>query len=323
MSELPDILDGLRTVERDVLVHVPAGRRRTCLRILRAALGPSALELDELEIFATPDAPADRRRAIASYLALVHLAQDFHVRYPLVEGHGNFGSLSGDPPGAPRFTECRLSPFGEAVAAGWFPHGLVNGRPPHLLGHHARGVAAALELAVADPEATDDQILDALGPPELATGGALVDADAVRDVMRTGRGTLRVRSRVEVADRALVVLDLAWGANKSDVLTELRSGELAGVAAVDEAHPDRPFDIVIELLRGHDPVRVLANLFERTQLERAIPVDLRVDDNGVERPITSAELVRVFARSRPVRSGELLQLTKPDPRRTWCHPWLR
>ncbi|WP_287129944.1 DNA topoisomerase (ATP-hydrolyzing) subunit A [Candidatus Cyanaurora vandensis] len=235
---LPDVRDGLKPVHRRILFAMhelglsPDRPFRKCARVVGDVLGKYHPHGDT-----------------AVYDALVRLAQDFASRYPLIEGHGNFGSLDNDPPAAMRYTESRLSPVategllqevGEPsvdfqdnfdgssqepeVLPARLPFLLLNGAngiavgmatniPPHNLGELVDGLVALIE----DPDLTLEQLLNHIPGPDFPTGGEVVGAESIRDAYRTGRGSVTMRGLIELetlperrTKQALVIRSLPY-----------------------------------------------------------------------------------------------------------------
>lgn len=222
---LPDVRDGLKPVQRRILYAMselglePDKPFKKCARVVGEVLGKYHPHSDP-----------------AVYDALVRLAQDFTTRYPLIEGHGNFGSIDGDEPAAIRYTECRLAPiamemlrdidkdtvefvpnFDEslkepAVLPARFPNLLVNGSagiavgmatniPPHNLGEVIDGILMIVDRKIADePGPSDDELMTVVKGPDFPTGGLILGRDGIRDAYRTGRGIVTIRGLAHIEE---------------------------------------------------------------------------------------------------------------------------
>src|SRR5881396_1686638 len=236
---LPDVRDGLKPVHRRVLYAMhesglqPNRPTRKCARVVGEVMGNYHPHGDQ-----------------AIYDALVRLAQPFSLRYPLVDGQGYFGSVDGDPPGAMRYTECRLSRIATemlrdiesdtvdfvpnydesrrqpSVLPARFPNLLVNGStgiavgmatniPPHNLGE----VVDALVAVIDDPEIDVDRLTRHIKGPDFPTGGIIVGREGIREAYRSGRGRIVMRARAHVEElrggkTAIIVSELPYGVKK-------------------------------------------------------------------------------------------------------------
>lgn len=243
---LPDVRDGLKPVHRRILYAMlemgstPDKPYRKSARIVGEVLGKYHPHGD-----------------VALYDTMVRLAQDFNTRYPLVDGHGNFGSLDGDAAAAMRYTEARLSPlamelladlhketvdfrpnFDEsllepAVLPSRFPNLLANGSsgiavgmatniPPHNLGE----LIDALHRLIENPHVSIDELCRLVKGPDFPTGGLVVGTEGIREAYRTGRGIIRIRGRVHLdktdkGKRHLVISDLPYQQNKARLVEKI------------------------------------------------------------------------------------------------------
>ena len=247
---IPDVRDGLKPVHRRILYAMGEDLglfsdkpHRKCARIVGEVLGKYHPHGDS-----------------AVYDALVRLAQDFSIRYPLVDGHGNFGSVDGDPPAAQRYTEARLAPIASemlrdiekqtvdfypnfddsemqpVVLPSRFPNLLVNGSdgiavgmatniPPHNLDEVINGTIALME----NPEITVDELMKYIPSPDYPTGGILMGGAAIRQAYRTGRGGIVVRAKTEIEEyqsgnttrTRIVVTELPYQVNKARLIENI------------------------------------------------------------------------------------------------------
>ena len=248
---------------------------------------------------------------LSVYDALVRMAQPFSLRYPLIDGQGNFGSIDGDPPAAMRYTEARLSAIAEEMLLdiekdtvrwgdnfdgtlkephllpGKLPNLLVNGSegiavgmatnmPPHNLGE----VVEALLLLLRDPEASLEQVMTLLPAPDFPTGGFIASSTGVREAYATGRGTLRLRGRAEVRERdgrdEIVVTEIPYEVNKSGLLQMIadlvKSKRLDGITDLRDESDREGTSVVLELRRDVPAEIVLNRLYEHTPLETSYGV---------------------------------------------------
>ena len=247
---------------------------------------------------------------LSVYDALVRMAQPFSLRYPLVEGQGNFGSIDGDGPAAMRYTEARLSPVAsemledlEKDTVAWgdnfdgslkepmllpsrLPTLLVNGSagiavgmatnlPPHNLGE----VVDALRLVLERPEASLDEVLKVLPGPDFPTGG-LLSREGIREAYETGRGTLLLRAKAEVRERdnktEVVVTEIPYEINKSQLLEEtaelIKGKRIDGISDLRDESDKDGISVVFELKRDASPELVLNQLYAHTRLETSFGV---------------------------------------------------
>lgn len=320
---LPDVRDGLKPVHRRILYAM-------------------------YELGLTPDRPFKKSATVvgevlgkfhphgdaAVYEALVRMVQDFSLRYPLVEGQGNFGSIDGDAAAAYRYTEVRLaSPAMELLAdidkdtVAWLPNfdnrlkepAVLPGRLPNLLvngsagiavgmstnvpPHNLREVAEALKILVNDPQCTVRDLMRALPGPDFPTGGFLVGREGIREMYETGKGRLLVRARLvkEVlrgGKEQLVVTELPYGVSKLKVIEQIaelaRRGKLEEVSELRDESDREGMRLVLELKRGADARRVLRTLLKRTSLQTTFGAHLLALDHGQPREFNLKELLEQY-----------------------------
>ena len=311
---LPDVRDGLKPVQRRILYAMwEAGLRpdrplRKCAR----AVG---------EVMQKYHPHGDT----SIYDALVRMAQDFTMRAPLIDGHGNFGSIDGDNAAAMRYTEARLSEIAMALVDGIneqtvdfvpnydgddeepvvlparLPNLLLNGSsgiavgmatniPPHNLGE----LIDACLLLIDRPEATLDQLLDKVPAPDFPTGGRIVATDGIRQAYTTGRGAVTVEAIATTEMRSggmprIIVTEIPYQVNKATLLE--RIADLVKNRRIDEIRDLRDessrdgMRIVIELKRGEDPARVLGKLYKRSDLRTNFNVNIVALDRGQPRTL--------------------------------------
>jgi DNA gyrase subunit A len=311
---LPDVRDGLKPVQRRILYAMwEAGLRpdrplRKCAR----AVG---------EVMQKYHPHGDT----SIYDALVRMAQDFTMRAPLVDGHGNFGSIDGDNAAAMRYTEARLSEIAMALLDGIdeqtvdfvpnydgddeepvvlparLPNLLLNGSsgiavgmatniPPHNLGE----LIDACLLILDRPNATLDQIMERVPAPDFPTGGRIVTTDGIRQAYSTGRGAVTVEAIATTEMRSggmprIIVTEIPYQVNKATLLE--RIAELVKARRIDEIRDLRDessrdgMRIVVELKRGEDPARVLAKLYRHSDLRTNFNVNLVALRDGQPRTL--------------------------------------
>ncbi|MFD1561994.1 DNA gyrase subunit A [Haloarchaeobius amylolyticus] len=273
----------------------------------------------------------------AIYDTLVRMAQDFSMRYPLVDGQGNFGSMDGDPAAAQRYTEARMSPISEELLAdiekdtvdfssnyddrlqepdvlpAAFPNLLVNGSsgiavgmstniPPHNLGEV---IDATIEL-IDDPEATVDDLMDHVKGPDFPTGANIVGRDAIYSAYKTGRGRVRVRAEYEVEEwkngrERIVITELPYQANKARLVEriaeDVNEGEIEGISDLRDESDRDGVRIVIELKRGAN-ADVVENKLLENHLERTFGVINLALVDGQPRVLSLKETLEEYVAHR-------------------------
>ncbi len=241
------------------------------------------------------------------YGALVRLAQDFAIRYPLVSGHGNFGSVDGDPPAAYRYTESRLSKLADEmlrdidketvdfspnfdatrkqpdVLPARFPNLLVNGSdgiavgmatniPPHNLNETIDAVIAEIN----NPDMTIEEIMEILPAPDYPTGGVIMGTEALRQAYLTGKGGVVIRSKTEIEEHEdgksrIIVTEIPYQVNKSEMIKNIanmvKDKRIDGISDIREESDRHGMRIVFEVKRDFNAQVVLNTLFKRTQLQ--------------------------------------------------------
>ncbi len=324
---LPDVRDGLKPVHRRVLYAMYDGGYRPdrgyfkCARVVGDTMGSYHPHGDA-----------------SIYDALVRLAQPWSMRYPLVDGNGNFGSPGNDPPAAQRYTECRLAPLAmemlreidqetvdfqanydgrqqePLVLPSRFPNLLVNGSAGIAVGmatnippHNLREVVAGVRWFLEHPDAPAEELLDALleriKGPDFPTGGLIVGRDGIGDAYRTGRGSIRMRSVVEVEEvrgrTQLVVTELPYQVNPDNLAEKIaelvKDGRMSGIAELkDESSARTGQRLVIVLKRDAVAKVVLNNLYKHTQLQDSFGANMLSIVDGVPRTLRLDEMIRYY-----------------------------
>ena len=310
---LPDVRDGLKPVHRRILYAMyednlthdkPFKKSATCVGDVLGRYHPHG------------DASV--------YDALVRLAQDFSMRYPLVDGHGNFGSVDGDPPAAYRYTEARLSKISEEMlrdidkeTVDWdpnfdesrkeprvlpsrFPNLLVNGSSGIAVGmatnippHNLREVIDAVICVLDDPEATLADLMEHIKGPDFPTRGIIMGRSGIRAAYATGRGRLMVRARTEFEefgkDRIrIIVTELPYQVNKrmliKSMAEQVEDKRLEGISDIRDETDRNGMRIVIELKKDANPQVVLNRLFAQTQLQTTFAINMLALVNNQSQP---------------------------------------
>jgi DNA gyrase subunit A len=312
---LPDVRDGLKPVHRRVLYAMhdlglqPNRPYRKSATVVGEVIGKYHPHGDA-----------------AVYDTLVRLAQDFSLRYPLVDGQGNYGSVDGDPAAAMRYTEARLERmatemlrdissdtvdfapnFDESqrepvVLPARFPNLLVNGSdgiavgmatkiPSHNLGEVVDATVALIE----NPDLADEELLGHIKGPDFPTGGVIVGVRGIRDAILTGRGSVRVQARAHTEQikgnrTQIVVTEIPYQVNKSYLLQKIaelvKERKLTDISDLRDESDRNGMRIVIELKREAVPKVVLNNLYKHTQMQQSFGVNLVALVDGVPRTLS-------------------------------------
>lgn len=298
---LPDVRDGLKPVHRRILYAMnEAGLT------YNKPHKKSAQAVGEVMGKYHPHGDS------AIYDSMVRMAQDFSMRLPLVDGHGNFGSIDGDPPAAHRYTEARLAkPAMEmladlnkdtvdlqpnyddsltepAVLPARFPNLLVNGSSGIAVGmatnippHNLREVTKAVCMMIDNPDATTAELMEVLPGPDFPTGGVIMGTDGIRDAYETGRGSITVRSKVHIEQvkngrQRLVVTEIPYQVNKAllqeKIAQAVNEKKIEGISDLRDESNRKGMRIVIDLKQGAIPQVVLNNLYKKTQLQTTFGV---------------------------------------------------
>ncbi|HBL36697.1 MAG TPA: DNA gyrase subunit A [Firmicutes bacterium] len=320
---LPDVRDGLKPVHRRILYGMyesgttPDKPYKKSARIVGDVMGRYHPHGDS-----------------AIYDATVRMAQDFSYRNPLVDGHGNFGSVDGDPPAAMRYTEVRLSKLAvemlshiekdtvdflpnfdgsleePAVLPSRFPNLLVNGSagiavgmatnmPPHNLGEIIDGAI----LLIDDPETDAEALMEIVKGPDFPTGGIILGRDGIRSAYLTGRGSIKVRAKTRIETLSngksqIIVTELPYQVNKARLIEKIadlvRSKEIEGLTDLRDESDRSGMRIVIELKRDINPNILLNQLYKRTQLQDSFGVINLVLVDNEPRVLGLRDLIRHY-----------------------------
>lgn len=317
---LPDVRDGLKPVHRRILyalydLGVTSDRpHRKSAYLVGEVLGKYHPHGD-----------------MAVYDALVRMAQDFSTRYPLIDGHGNFGSVDGDSPAAMRYTEVRMSRLAEEMLAdieketvdfrpnyddsreeptvlpSRVPNLLVNGSsgiavgmatniPPHNLGE----IVDALVLLIEEPEADAGRLMRVVKGPDFPTGGIIMGRKGIEEAYREGRGAVRVRARAAIEEmpggkKAIIVSELPYQVNKARLVEKIaemvREKKLEGVSDLRDESDRTGMRVVIELRRDANPRVVLNRLYKHTQMEDTFGIIMLALVNGEPKILSLKEML--------------------------------
>ena len=321
---LPDVRDGLKPVHRRILWSM-----------LESGLRPDRPHRKAAWAVGEVVKKYHPHGLDAVYEALVRMAQDFSLRYPLVDPHGNFGSVDGDPPAAMRYTEARLAPIAlevlrdieaetvdfvpnydgheqePTVLPSRFPNLLVNGAggiavgmatniPPHNLGEVIDAVMHYLD----HPESKPKDLMKFIKGPDFPTGAAILGKQGITDAYTSGRGSIKVRAATQIEETSqgrqrIVVTELPYQVNKArlaEKIAELvRGGRLKDIADLRDESNRQGMRLVIELKRNANPHVVLNQLFKHTQLQESFGAIMLSLVDGVPRILNLAEMVGYYA----------------------------
>jgi DNA gyrase subunit A len=319
---LPDVRDGLKPVHRRILFSMMEGgllpdrpRRKSA-----AAVG---------DVIKKYHPHGDQ----SVYDALVRMAQDFSLRYPLIDPQGNFGSIDGDEAGAMRYTEARLSPLAmellrdidketvdfqpnfdgyeqePVVLPARFPNLLVNGSqgiavgmatnvPPHNLGEVIDAVVALIE----DPNTSIAQLMKKVRGPDFPTAGLIIGREGIKEAYETGRGSIKMRARVVVEEgprrERLVVTELPYMVNKARLAEKIaqlvNTRKLSDIADLKDESSRVGMRLVIDLKRGANPQVVLNQLYRHTQLQENFGVIMLALVDGVPRTLNLKQVIQHY-----------------------------
>lgn len=316
---LPDVRDGFKPVHRRIIYTMDeAGNTyehpyRKCAYTVGEVLGKYHPHGDA-----------------SVYDAMVRLAQDFSLRYPLVDGHGNFGSIDGDPPAAYRYTEARMSKIaGEMmsdinrdtvdfgtnyddkipepkVLPSRFPNLLVNGSTGIAVGmatnippHNLREAIDAINMVINDRDIPPEQLMTVIKGPDFPTGGIIMGRAGIRSAYMTGRGKIILRGRAEIVEEKthtrIVVTEIPYMVNKSRLLENIgnlmRDKRIEGISVLRDESDRNGMKIVMELKRDANANVVLNKLYNYTQLQDTVGVILLALVDGQPKILTLKEII--------------------------------
>ncbi|MGQ1797615.1 DNA gyrase/topoisomerase IV subunit A [Kocuria oceani] len=324
---LPDARDGLKPVQRRILFMMN-----------QMGLRPDRGHVKSARVVGEVMGKLHPHGDSAIYDAMVRLAQPFAMRLPLVDGHGNFGSLD-DGPAASRYTEARMAPaalaltadldedvvdfvpnydnqfFQPGVLPAAYPNLLVNGSSGIAVGmatnmapHNLREVVAGARHLVEHPEATLEELMRFVPGPDLPSGGRIVGLDGIRDAYRTGRGSFKTRAKVSIEQvsprkQGIVVTELPYMVGPEKVTEKIKEAaqakKLQGVSdVVDLTDRKNGMRLVIEVKNGFNPQAVLQQLYKYTPMEDSFGINNVALVDGRPRTMGLLELLRVYVEHR-------------------------
>jgi DNA gyrase subunit A len=324
---LPDVRDGLKPVQRRILVAMNdlglASNRgyRKCAKICGDTSGNYH-----------PHGEA------VIYPALVRLAQEFNMRYPLIDGQGNFGSVDGDPPAAMRYTEARLAKISEDILADLeketvdfvpnfdqtreepfvlpsrIPNLLVNGASGIAVGmatnippHNLREIVEAAIVLLDKPDTSLTEIMKIVPGPDFPTGAYIAGREGILAAYKTGRGSFMMRAKAAIEEvgkdrENIVVTEIPYQVNKSKLIERIaelvQTKKIEGIADVRDESSREGMRIVIEIKRGEESQLILNNLFKHTQMQESFGMILLAIVAGQPRELGLIPLIKLFLEHR-------------------------
>ena len=245
------------------------------------------------------------------YGAMVHIAQDFNMRYPLIDGHGNWGSLDGDPAAAMRYTECRMSPISHmmmenidketvdfcpnfddtftepTVLPTMFPNLLANGCtgiavgmgtniPPHNVADLYRSMDLILQNEIKGVDTPIEDLIGIIKAPDFPTAGEIINGSAMQDIYRTGRGRVVVRCKYQLEDKQIIVTELPFRVNKANLIEKIAAlrETLPDIKKVADESDKEGIRIVIGLAKDANAEWIIRQLLKKTDLQSSFSVNM-------------------------------------------------
>ena len=316
---LPDARDGLKPVHRRILYAMWSIGLKSSAKFRKSATVVG-------EVLGKYHPHGD----VAVYDAMVRMAQDFNMRYPMVWGQGNFGSVDGDSAAAMRYTESKLAKIAEEllldiekktvdfipnydgaheepkVLPAKLPNLILNGTsgiavgmatniPPHNLGE----IVGALLKLIDQPESSIEELMEFIKGPDFPTGGQIFNADDIRQVYATGKGGIVMRARAEIIEdkgnSKIIVTELPFQVNKSDLLTHIaelvKDKKLEGIKDLRDESDKDGIRIVVELKREAYPRKILNRLFAITSLQQTFHVNMLALVDGIQPRVLTLKMV--------------------------------
>ncbi len=319
---LPDVRDGLKPVHRRILYTMyengltPDQQYRKCADTVGSVLGKYHPHGDA-----------------SVYDALVRLAQSFSMRYPLVDGHGNFGSVDGDPPAAYRYTEAKMAKMSvnmltdinkktvdfqpnyddrlqePVVLPSRFPNLLCNGSVGIAVGmatnippHNLHEVIEGMKTVMKNPDCTLDELMESIQGPDFPTGGIIMGRAGIRAAYGTGRGKITLRSKTSIEEikgrNCIIVTEIPYMVNKARLCVAIadlvKEKRIEGIHDLRDETGKDGMRIVIELKKDANPELVLNKLFSYTQLQDTVGVIMLALVNGVPKILTLKEMLEQY-----------------------------
>jgi DNA gyrase subunit A len=324
---LPDVRDGLKPVHRRILYAMYKEGNTSDKRYVKCAAVVG-------EVIKKYHPHGDT----ALYDTLVRMAQDFNMRYPLIDGQGNFGSVDGDPAAAYRYTECRLARLAEELLADIeketvdfvpnfdesteepvvlptkVPNLLINGSDGIAVGmatkippHNLSEIIEATILLVNKPNASLDEVLALVPGPDFPTGAYIYGKSGIKTAYQTGRGqfTMRAKAAIERPTKEkqqIVITEIPYQVNKSKVIERIaelvQDKKIEGISDIRDESDREGMRVVVELKRGEQPEVILNNLYKHTQLQENFGMIMLAIVNGQPRTLSLIEAIQLFIEHR-------------------------
>jgi DNA gyrase subunit A len=323
---LPDVRDGLKPSQRRILVAMndlnlgPRSKYRKCAKVAGDTSGNYH-----------PHGEA------VVYPTMVRMAQDFSLRYPLVDGQGNFGSIDGDPPAAMRYTEARMSGVATQMLADLdketvdfepnydetrmqptvlpsrFPNLLCNGSDGIAVGmacslppHNLNEVIGGLRMLLDDPDASDIALMEHIQGPDFPTGGIVMGRSGIVQAYTTGRGKVRVRAKYTIEEKgqkqSIIIYEIPYQVRKTLIIDKMvevvRDGRITGISDVRDESDRDGMRLVVELKRGEDSQVILNQLFKFTPMQTTYSIINLAIDRGQPRTLRLSALLNAYIAHR-------------------------
>ena len=298
---LPDVRDGLKPVHRRILYTMyengltPDQAYRKCADTVGSVLGKYHPHGDA-----------------SVYDALVRLAQKFSMRYPLVDGHGNFGSVDGDPPAAYRYTEAKMAKMSvnmltdiNKTTVDFLCNGSVGiavGMATNIPPHNLHEVIEGMKTVMKNPDCTLDELMQSIKGPDFPTGGIIMGRSGIRAAYGTGRGKITLRSKTSIEEikgrNCIIVTEIPYMVNKARLVESIadlvKEKRIDGIHYINDESGKDGMRIVIELKKDANPQVVLNKLFSYTQLQDTVGVIMLALVNGIPKVLTLKEMLEQY-----------------------------
>lgn len=318
---LPDLRDGLKPVQRRILFSMR-----------ELGIGPGSSRVKSAKVVGDTMGNYHPHGDAAIYGTLVRMAQDFSLRYPMIDPQGNFGSIDGDPPAAQRYTECRLTPLAmemmedidrntvdfmpnydqsklqPVVLPGKFPYLLCNGGEGIAVGmstsippHNLREIVDASIYMLEHPDSTPEDMMRFVTGPDFPTAAFILGTKGIKEAYRTGRGKVVMQAQVLVEPldngrNAIVISELPYQVNKSRLIENIadmvRQKRVDGITAINDFTNKHGMRVVIELRRDALPKRIVNFLLKHTALRQTFGVIMLSLVNGQPRILNLAQVIQ-------------------------------
>lgn len=303
---LPDVRDGLKPVHRRILWAMwnsgvtHSAKYRKSANIVGEVMGNYHPHGD-----------------VALYDAVARMAQDYSLRYPLIDGQGNWGNIDGDPPAAMRYTECRLSKIAEellvdiekdtvdflpnyddtrkepTVLPSKVPNLLINGSDGIAVGmatkippHNLTEVIDATVHLIENPKTTSEDLMEFIKGPDFPTGGVIYDRKAIVAAYASGRGAITARAKVDIGEKNIVITEIPYQINKSDLLIKMaelvNDKKIEGIRDIRDESDKDGMRVVIELKQSAVPQKIMNQLWKHTELQKDFHLNMVALAEGIK-----------------------------------------